>query len=350
MSGQEEQSPRGDNVEEFADLMVMASAALPIRNLSLLDYLYAHGVPISPIVYAGGGAGAQAGGGDADVASILARSLYDCHPVKKVITEEGQHAIVDKKFTAAMVEELKINGVCGIWLEEFEEGDDIKILPCNHAFKSEAIMKWLQKEKAECPVCRFSLQSKEVSESQVLNLVDDDEDEDEDDVEDEDDDEDEEQEPAQDNDIVRVNNIASRLVQSVAGRTNPNHFVSVPMNQLLQNVRMMTSSLRSREPMHAAMPLAGGGGGAAAPIPQASYANAGREVRAEAIQRSAVNANNNNNNNYNIINNNYYYGMNNNNYDNNYYRHHIHVDEMHHGIVLNQEQADIEEAIRRSLE
>ena len=103
--------------------------------------------------------------------------------------------------------------------------------------------------------------------------------------------------------------------------------------------------------MHAAMPLAGGGGGgaAAAPISQASYANAGREVRAEAIQRSALNANNNNNN-YNIINNNYYYGMNNNNYDNNYYRHHIHVDEIHHDVISNQEQSDIEEAIRRSLE
>ena len=107
------------------------------------------------------------------------------------------------------------------------------------------------------------------------------------------------------------------------------------------------------------MPSAGGGGAAAAAhISQASYANAGHEVRAEAIQRRALNANNNNNNNnnnnYNIINNNYYYGMNNNNdinnnYDN-YYRHHIHIDEMHHDIVLNQEQADIEEAIRRSLE
>jgi hypothetical protein len=361
MSGQEQQSPRGDNVEEFADLMMMASVAMPLRNLSLLDYLFAHNVPISPIVYAGGGAEAQAqaGGGDADVASILARSLYDRHPVKKVITEEGKHAIIDKKFTAAMVEDLKINGKCGIWLEEFEEGDDIMILPCNHAFKSEAIMKWLQNEKAECPICRFSLQSKEVNENQALNLEDDEEDDDED--EDADDDEDEyaepEPEPAQDNDIVRVNNIASRLGQSVAGRANPNHFVSVPMNQLLQNVRMMTSSLRSREPMHAAMPLAGGGGGggaAAAPISQASYANAGREVRAEAIQRSALNANNNNNNNnnnnYNIINNNYYYGMNNNNYDNNTYIHHIHVDEIHHDVILNQEQADIEEAIRRSLE
>ena len=357
MSGHEEQSPRGDNVEEFADLMMLASAALPIRNLRLLDYLYANGVPISPIVYAGAGAGGggAGAGADVDVASILARSLYDRHPVKKVITEEGQRAIVDKKFTATMVEDLKINGVCGIWQEDLEEGEDIKILPCNHAFKSEAIMRWLQKEKAECPVCRFSLESKEVNENQALNLVDDEEDDDEDD--DDDEDEDAEPEPAQDNDMVRVNNIASRLVQSVAGRTNTNHFVSVPMNQLLQNVRMMTSSLRSREPMHAAMPSAGGGGGggAAAPIPQASYANAGLEVRAEAIQRSAVNANNNNNNNYNIINNNYYYGMNNNNdvnnnYDNNYYRHHIHIDEMHHEVVLNQEQADIEEAIRRSLE
>jgi len=352
MSGHEEQSPRGDNVEEFADLMMMASAALPIRNLSLLDYLYANGVPISPIVYAGAGGGGAGAGGDVDVASILARSLYDRHPVKKVITEEGQRAIVDKKFTAAMVEDLKINGVCGIWQEDLEEGEDIKILPCNHAFKSEAIMRWLQEEKAECPVCRFSLQSKEVNENQALNLVDDDDDDDEDEGDEED--EDAEPEPAQDNDVVRVNNIASRLVQSVAGRTNPNHFVSVPMNQLLQNVRMMTSSLRSREPMHAAMPLAGGGGGAAAvPMSQASYANAGHEVRAEAIQRSDLNANYNNNNNNlinNIINNNYYYGMNNNNDINNNYRHHIHVDEMHHEVVLNQEQADIEEAIRRSLE
>ena len=350
MSGQEQQSPRGDNVEEFADLMMMASVAMPLRNLSLLDYLFAHNVPILPIVYAGG----AGGGGDADVASILARSLYDRHPVKKVITEEGQRVIVDKKFTVAMVEELNINGMCGIWQEEFEEGEDIKILPCNHAFKSEAIMRWLQKEKAECPVCRFSLESKEVNENQALNLEEDDGDDHED--EDEDADAEPEPEPAQDDNIVRVNNIASRLGQSVAGRVNPNHFVSVPMNQLLQNVRMMTSSLRSREPMHAAMPLAGGGGGggaAAVHMSQASYANAGHEVRAEAIQRSALNANNNNNNNnnYNIINNNYYYGMNNNNdINNNYYRHHIHVDEMHHDVISNQEQADIEEAIRRSLE
>jgi thioesterase domain-containing protein len=108
---------------------------------------------------------------------------------------------------------------------------------------------------------------------------------------------------------------------------------------------MRSSSSRLREPIRAALPSIGG----AVVQPHAvSYANAGHEVRAEAIQRAADpvnnpnNNNNNNNNNYNIINNNYYYyDMNNNNY---------HVDEAHQDIISNQEQDDIEEAIRRSLE
>lgn len=105
-------------------------------------------------------------------------------------------------------------------------------------------------------------------------------------------------------------------------------------------------------------------GAAAAP-----YSNAHREVRAVPgnNEYNRINDNNNhriddnnNNNNrvndinppiLNIINNNYYYNRNmvdDNN--NNNHNHHIHVDEMHHEVVYNQEQADIEEAIRRSLE
>jgi hypothetical protein len=85
-------------------------------------------------------------------------------------------------------------------------------------------------------------------------------------------------------------------------------------------------------------------GGAAPPVSQSSYANAGREVRAEAMQYGGLRNNNsiaaaaaaapapanvyiNNYNNYNYIN----------------------VDESHQDIVSNQEQVDIEEAIRRSL-
>ena len=359
MSGQEEhshhpqqqlqvhinESHRDDNVERFVDLMVMASVAQPPpMGSNLLDYLYAYGVPIQPFQPASSAGANNWNNIESAVASILSRSLYDRHPVKKVISEEARLEIVDKKFTAAMVEQEKINSICGIWQEEFEEDEDIKILPCNHAFKADAIMKWLEEEKAECPVCRFSLKSKEVNENQNF---------DDSDVDDDQGEEDEDEihnnepepaveasEPAQDNDVVRVNNIASRLIQSVAGRASGriNHpSFAMPMNQFLQSVRMMSSSSRPREPMRAAIPSVSG----AAPAPNA---NAGREVRAEAL----ANNNNNYNNpvyniNYNYINNNYN-NNNNNNYNNNYNNN---DDE---DVVLNQEEADIEEAIRRSLE
>ena len=44
----------------------------------------------------------------------------------------------------------------------FEEGEIVTLLPCNHAFSPDAIKKWLENEKAECPICRFKLPSKEV--------------------------------------------------------------------------------------------------------------------------------------------------------------------------------------------
>jgi len=35
----------------------------------------------------------------------------------------------------------------------------ISKLPCNHLFNTDAILKWLKEEKAECPICRFKLES-----------------------------------------------------------------------------------------------------------------------------------------------------------------------------------------------
>ena len=353
MSGQESNQQPEQQPENFEDLMMMASVVMPIRGSNILDYLFAAGLPVLPL---------YPGGDDDAAASILARSLYDRYPVKKVITEEAVCEIMDKKFTAGMVDELKINGVCGIWQEEFEEGEDIKVLPCNHAFKAVAIMRWLKEEKAECPVCRFSLESKEVLENQDQNLGSDgdSDSEGEDDVHPAD----APAEPVQDNHDIRVNNIASRLVQSVAGRAShlhrqlPEYYeqsISMPISRLIESRRNLISAARNLAVSRAAMPSAGGG--AAAPLSRASYANAGYEVRAEAIQRSAINANNNNNPNpnpnpnyINIINNNYYYDMNMIHGINNDNNNHYIIDEAHHDIVSNQEQVDIEEAIRRSLE
>ena len=398
----EQQAPIQSVVD---DNIIGSSVVLPVAHSNILDYIYLSGISLLP-VYGGGGVGGGGGGVswnqynemEQAMASILSGSLYERNPVKKVIDEEACHEIKEHAFTAALVEEMKINSACGIWQEEFEEGEAIKILPCNHAFKAEAIMKWLKEEKAECPMCRFVLKSKE----HVCRENDNDDDDDDDDDNNENGEihgnDEPEHEPELNNNAIRVNNIASRLVQSVAGRVNRiysnppygyEESISVPINHLIERRRNMISQARNLVAMRASIPSSGG---AAA----ASYANAHREVRAvpgnneynrinninppvlniinnnnynyNYYNRNMIDDNNYNNNNYNrnrnmIDDNNYNRNMNNNNNrnmnddnndnnnnNNNNNIHHIHIDEMHQEVVSNQEQADIEEAIRRSLE
>jgi len=353
MSGHDEQPSQNQNApnDDVADLIMLASSAeLPNRRgRDLLDYIYGNGISFVPLRFGGGGA---FGDGFRDMepsaASILARSLYDRCPVKRVISEEEHGQLVEKKFTSSMVEELKINGACGIWQVDFEEGDDIKILPCNHAFNAEAITKWLKEEKAECPICRFSFKSKEVVERE--------------DEEGERDGEEEEDAPApapadahQESDIVRVNNIASRIAEHVHGQAHQHHHhhlhhhhhsVSVPMNQLLRSVRMMSSSVRPQEPVRAAVPSSSG-----AALPP-SHAPVGQEARAEAVERDDVppayinSINAFNPNILNILNNINLRDIDINGLINN----RIIINQNIYPDIDNQEQADIEEAIRRSLE
>ena len=47
-------------------------------------------------------------------------------------------------------DELQKLGECGITLEPFTEGDVAVIMPCEHAFKEEAILQWLQTHDT-CP-------------------------------------------------------------------------------------------------------------------------------------------------------------------------------------------------------
>jgi hypothetical protein len=354
-----------ENLEDVA----MASVLLPLARANLLDYLYASGLPLRPIQLGGAGVGAVgavAGGGgggagaDLDIdgiASILANSLYDLRPVKTVVDEKGMADISEKTFTAQLADELKINTVCGIWQVEFDEGEPIKILPCNHAFKADAIERWLTTEKAECPMCRFSLSSKEVIcrpplSSDVANddgdgeamVVDD----------------------AQDDDHIpqiNENHIAARLSDNIHNRSHredpvravyasayaSRQSISMPINHLIQSRRNMIDNIArasggarmaARWPAAAAAAAAPVAAAAAAePVAHHQYinnyyiGNIGNIINAEPVN-PAEDYDNRYNNDYYINNN-----INNNNY-NNYNNDHI----------SNRERDDIQEAIRRSLE
>lgn len=362
---QPQPQPEAPVVHDFRDLeqLVNSAIVLPLARANLLDYLYTHGIPVMNL-------GMHDRSLD-DMASILSRSLYDSRPVKRVMPEEKEKQITETTFNKEQAEELKINTSCGIWQVDFEEGEPIKILPCNHAFKSDAITKWLTTEKAECPICRFALESKEVivhsshqegeayqpnDEFQYGQRP--------------------EMPPLVDEQRVRENNIMSRQNDMINGRLHvqggggdparsvyaaahaSRQSIAMPINQLIQNRRYMIENIArasgavgvnrrwlsgapaaaaaAAEPVRAAPPQAQG----SANPPRSENVN--NEALAEPGDRGDRG--------YNYIN-----YINVINHINNNYNHHDdddHEDDdyniINNGVSV-QEQADIDEAIRRSL-
>jgi hypothetical protein len=78
--------------------------------------------------------------------------------VKEVLSEEGEKQLKHGVYTPQHFP----HAMCPIMQVPFEEGDKITILPCNHMFDSNAIRIWLKEQKAQCPVCRYQLDCKEL--------------------------------------------------------------------------------------------------------------------------------------------------------------------------------------------
>ena len=89
---------------------------------------------------------------------VLQQSLYqDPNSYKKVLSKKGKDSVLIKKYDDSYNEKK-----CPITCFEFKKDQEIAVLPCKHIFTPDSIFDWLENEKAECPICRFKLDSNEI--------------------------------------------------------------------------------------------------------------------------------------------------------------------------------------------
>tara|TARA_B100001758_G_C18295176_1_gene549225 strand:+ start:180 stop:755 length:576 start_codon:yes stop_codon:yes gene_type:complete len=96
---------------------------------------------------------------DSDYTQAIENSMQECTSIKHVLSEKGKQTLKTIVFDNT---KHKIK-TCPIYRTDFKQNEKITQLPCKHIFDSEAILHWLEHEKAECPVCRTKLPSKELS-------------------------------------------------------------------------------------------------------------------------------------------------------------------------------------------
>ena len=91
------------------------------------------------------------------VAQLIANSLINDKPKYKTVVpdlselSEIEYCEGEHEYTC-----------CPISMGEFKDGDIILQLPCGHIFNKDSIIAWVTNEKANCPICRYKLKSKEV--------------------------------------------------------------------------------------------------------------------------------------------------------------------------------------------
>jgi hypothetical protein len=103
-----------------------------------------------------------------DINSVLQSSFMDPRQnmYKNVLSKEGEKDIKTVIFKIGKFP----SDTCPMTLNNFNDGDEVSQLLCGHIFEPTAIIKWLKKENASCPVCRKPLQSKEIKKN-LLNTI-----------------------------------------------------------------------------------------------------------------------------------------------------------------------------------
>ena len=79
--------------------------------------------------------------------------------------------------SSAFANELFEDISCTICLEDYEDGEILRVLPCNHCFHDECIIPWLTDRAPTCPLCKAIMEVEREGDSDVEESDDDSDDE-----------------------------------------------------------------------------------------------------------------------------------------------------------------------------
>ena len=68
---------------------------------------------------------------------------------------------LSRRVEASVAEPDPNQARCPVCLEDFEENQDVRVLPCSHSFHTDCIDPWLLNVAGSCPLCRIDLRSPE---------------------------------------------------------------------------------------------------------------------------------------------------------------------------------------------
>lgn len=100
--------------------------------------------------------------GEVNKATLIFFSVYLLAQMVIILLQNkyGGAFFIPKKYRRNMYNyfghEIPAGAECSICMTEIEQGDEMMLTPCNHAYHKECLLRWMQ-EQMVCPICRAAL-------------------------------------------------------------------------------------------------------------------------------------------------------------------------------------------------
>jgi hypothetical protein len=88
---------------------------------------------------------------------LLEASFANNAPADSLLPSGAKKDILNRLPTISFEHGCMDCAQCHICLEEFEDGDQLRALPCSHYFHVSCVDAWLGNKSSTCPVCRTSV-------------------------------------------------------------------------------------------------------------------------------------------------------------------------------------------------